>query len=236
MPALPRTYFDAPAAPPSMAGWSEERKRFFMLNGYDRGPTPPETTVKVTETPPAAPTPTKRVTTTKYPEGMDQPGMQGLGLLGDLQDTTPDPLAYHQQAGQDFHQMDVLRPTDPSLGLAEQDYIAGSYDRPQIQHPFLPAYDDPVTSRDELDLARAGRDVSGSMIIHREDDGTTVSLGDLANDLDPTLLLGGGVGVGLTKLPRLMALIEKSGGLRKFIASNLARLRDIARRKRATKT
>ena len=49
MPALPRTYFDTPApmgygesigAFPSMAGWSEERKRFFEQYGYDRGPDP----------------------------------------------------------------------------------------------------------------------------------------------------------------------------------------------------
>ena len=97
MPAIPRTYFDAPAANP-MAGWSEERKRFFQQYGYDRGPGAmeqgatmmgegnilqrkrgPETTVKVTETPPDDPTPTKRVTTTKYPEG-EEPGFPDKAL------------------------------------------------------------------------------------------------------------------------------------------------------------
>ena len=239
MPALPRTYFDAPAsaglgASPSMAGWSEERKRFFMLNGYDRGPTPPETTVKVTETPPDDPTPTKRVTTTKYPEGMEQPGMQGLGLLGDLQDTTPDPLAYHQQAGEEFYGMDsgeINRRANLNALLQEQGRdeldVAGAYDRPQIQHPFLPAYDDPVTSRDEFDLAMEGRDPSGSMIIHTADDGTTVSLNDLIMELDPTLLVAGGVGAA-AKLP---GIIRRAGGLKKFIADNLQRLKDIALRK-----
>jgi len=228
MPALPRTYFDSPTPAVDMTGWSEERRRFFMLNGYDRGPATPETTVKVTETPPDDPTPTTRVTTTKYPEGMEQPGMQGLGLLGDLQDTTPDPLAMHQQAGRDFHQTDVLQPTDPSLRLSEQDDIAGSYDRPQIQHPFLPAYDDPVTSRDEFDLAMEGRAPSGGMIIHREDDGTPVTFDDLMLDLDPLWLVGG-LGAA-TKLP---AIIMRAGGLRPFIQKNLGRLRDIARRKGA---
>ena len=86
MPAIPRTYFDAPAANP-MAGWSEERKRFFQQYGYDRGPGAmeqgatmmgegnilqrkrgPEVNVKITETPPDDPTPTKTVTSIKYPE------------------------------------------------------------------------------------------------------------------------------------------------------------------------
>ena len=104
--AIGRSHFNSPApvgygqsigAFPSMAGWSEERKRFFEQNGYDRGPDPvqqggilmgegnilqrkrgPETTVRVTETPPDDPTPTKRVTTTKYPE--DYPAQAGGAL------------------------------------------------------------------------------------------------------------------------------------------------------------
>ena len=46
-----RSHFGSPtpvdpyAGAMDMTGWSAERKRFYMLNGYDRGPTPPETTV-----------------------------------------------------------------------------------------------------------------------------------------------------------------------------------------------
>ena len=87
MAAFPRTSVDTPVADP-MAGWSEDRKRFFIRMGYDRGPDPvsfeqggllmgegnilqrrrnPEVNVKITETPPDDPTPTKKVTSIKYP-------------------------------------------------------------------------------------------------------------------------------------------------------------------------
>ena len=69
------SYWGAAGTEPNpFAGWSEARKRFFEQYGYDRGPATPETTVKVTETPPDDPTPTTRVTTTKYPEGMEEGG------------------------------------------------------------------------------------------------------------------------------------------------------------------
>ena len=76
---MARSYWGAAGTEPNQfAGWSEARKRFFEQYGYDRGPTPPETTVKVTETPPDDPTPTTRVTTTKYPSGKEPIG-QRLG-------------------------------------------------------------------------------------------------------------------------------------------------------------
>jgi hypothetical protein len=225
------SYWGAAGTEPNpFAGWSEERKRFFELNGYDRGPTPPETIVKVTETPPDDPTPTTRVTTTKYPEGMDQPGMQGdpyAGLLGG-QETAPDPLAMWQEKGYAETGVDPddinLREKLQEQGRYEED-VAGSYDRPQIQHPFLPAYDDPVTSRDEFDLAMRGRDVSGDKVLWTED-GIPVTFQDFIMD-SPDLLVGGGVGA----VWKLQAIIRRAGGLSAFIQKNLGRLRDIARRK-----
>ena len=95
--AIGRSYWGAAGTEPNQfAGWSEERKRFFEKHGYDRGPTPPETTVKVTETPPDDPTPTTRVTTTKYPEGMEQPGMQGDPYAGLLAPESLAPVAVEQ--------------------------------------------------------------------------------------------------------------------------------------------
>ena len=226
MPALPRTYFDAPAASPSMAGWSEERKRFFMLNGYDRGPTPPETTVKVTETPPDDPTPTKRVTTTKYPEGMEQPGMQGdpyAGLLGG-QEAAPNPLDFWQQKG--FEQTGV-DPDDINLmerlkeqGLYEED-VAGSYDPPDRF-----GFQGPQLSSEIAELARQGKDPRGSTILKTYPDGTTVSMDEVM--WEAGMMLGTG-GVGLaTKIP---ALIRAAGGLPSFIAKNWRKIQRIANRK-----
>ena len=102
---MARSYWGAAGTEPNQfAGWSEARKRFFEQYGYDRGPTPPETTVKVTETPPDDPTPTKRVTTTKYPEGMEQPGMQGdpyAGLLGGQEEAVDPRQALRDQGAFD---------------------------------------------------------------------------------------------------------------------------------------
>ena len=226
MPALPRTYFDAPAASPSMAGWSEERKRFFMLNGYDRGPTPPETTVKVTETPPDDPTPTKRVTTTKYPEGMEQPGMQGdpyAGLLGG-QEAAPNPLDFWQQKG--FEQTGV-DPDDINLmerlkeqGLYEED-VAGSYDPPDRF-----GFQGPQLSSEIAELARQDKDPSGSTILKTFPDGTTVSMDEVM--WEAGMMLGTGGAAAVTKIP---ALIRAAGGLPSFIAKNWRTILKIARDK-----
>lgn len=60
-----------------MSSWSPERKRFYEQYGYDRGPLmrspmdqqrSPNITEVITETEPSDPTPTKKVTTIKYPD------------------------------------------------------------------------------------------------------------------------------------------------------------------------
>jgi len=156
MAAFPRTYFDTPVADP-MAGWSEDRKRFFIRMGYDRGPDPvsveqggllmgegnilqrrrnPEVNVKITETPPDDPTPTKKVTSIKYPTeppymGAEeqwgaQAGLPAEGLLGPTDEElaasqaqafqTEGPLSLFQQEGEDFY---------AGLDPRDQDYISG---------------------------------------------------------------------------------------------------------------
>ena len=174
MPALPRTYFDSPTPAVDMTGWSEERRRFFMLNGYDRGPATPETTVKVTETPPDDPTPTTRVTTTKYPEGMEQPGMQGdpyAGLLGGQEpslweqinrgDTYPEDLPEYGPAGieESFRPERLLDPRD-------QDYAAG-----------LPAED--ITPAPSTAMLTGDFGDLGSTIAYTTDEGEEVTIEDL---------------------------------------------------------
>ena len=227
-----RSHFDSPAPAVDMTGWSEERKRFFMLNGYDRGPDPvqqggilmgegnilqrkrgPETTVRVTETPPDDPTPTKRVTTTKYPEGMEQPGMQGdpyAGLLGGQEEAVDPRQALRDQGAFDplgqgpgtvmqpdptWFQGDAvnLPPTiTPEDRFGPQDTIAGA---PELY------MQEQTEAREALQDLVSGNDT----VLFVDDNGNEVTIDDMLMMAMPMgrVVAGGRIGLALIKkLPR----------------------------------